>query len=135
MPGKRENVHPRADQTVSFDSAGVDELGVIPWPVLLRRRLARKVGLDPRWAVLWVVLAGLFTVSFTITILVVSLPRIATDLNSSTSTLNWSITGPMLAFGVVGPAFGKAGDLWGHKRVFVIGLLFAGVFAASAESP
>ena len=130
MPGKRENVHPRTDQTMAFDSAGVDELGVIPWPVLLRRRLARKVGLDPRWAVLWVVLTGLFTVSFTITSLVVSLPRIATDLGSSTSTLNWSITGPMLAFGVVGPAFGKAGDLWGHKRVFVIGLLFAGVFAA-----
>lgn len=130
MTSKRENVHARADQTPSFDSAGVDELGVIPWPVLLRRRLARRVGLDPRWAVLWVVLAGLFTVSFTITILVVSLPRIADDLDSSTALLNWSITGPMLAFGVVGPAFGKAGDLWGHKRVFVLGLLFAGVFAA-----
>jgi MFS family permease len=130
MTAKRENVHARADQTVSFDSAGVDELGVIPWPVLLRRRLARKVGLDPRWAVLCVVLAGLFTVSFTITILVVSLSSIADDLGSTTSTLNWSITGPMLAFGVVGPAFGKAGDLWGHKRVFVLGLLFAGIFAA-----
>jgi MFS family permease len=35
----------------------------------------------------------------------------------------------MLAFGVVGPAFGKAGDLWGHKRVFVLGLLGAGFFA------
>ena len=127
---RNENVHPRSDQTLSFDSAGVDELGVIPWPILLRRRLARRIGLDHRWAVLWVVLGGLFTVSFTITLLVVSLQRIADDLDSSVSVLNWAITGPMLAFGVVGPAFGKAGDLWGHKRVFVVGLLLAGVFAA-----
>jgi EmrB/QacA subfamily drug resistance transporter len=102
----------------------------MPWPILLRRRLAEKIGLPAQWAVLWVVLAGLFTVSFTITILVVSLPRIADDLDSSTTTLTWVITGPMLAFGVVGPAFGKAGDLFGHKRIFVLGLLFAGLFAA-----
>ena len=127
---RNENVHPRDDQTLSFDSAGVDELGVIPWPILLRRRLAQRIGLDHRWAVLCVVLGGLFTVSFTITILVVSLQRIADDLDSSVSVLNWAITGPMLAFGVVGPAFGKAGDLWGHKRVFVLGLFLAGVFAA-----
>lgn len=127
---RHENVHPRTDQTLSFDSAGVDELGIIPWPILLRRRLARRIGIDPRWAVLWVVLGGLFTVSFTITILVVSLTRIADDLDTTVSTLNWAITGPMLAFGVVGPAFGKAGDLWGHKRVFVLGLFFAGLFAA-----
>jgi MFS family permease len=115
---------------LSFDPAGVDELGVLPWPILLRRRLAERIGIDRRWAVLCIVLAGLFTVSFTITLLVVSLQRIADDLDSSVSLLNWSITGPMLAFGVVGPAFGKAGDLWGHKRVFVLGLLGAGVFAA-----
>lgn len=115
---------------MSVDAAGVDEYGVVPWPTLLRRRIARRVGLDRRWAVLWVVLAGLFTVSFTVTVLVVSLPQIATDLDASTSLITWSITGPMLAFGVVGPAFGKAGDLWGHKRVFVLGLLGAGVFAA-----
>jgi MFS family permease len=125
-----DSVHPRTDRTLSFDPAGVDELGVVPWPILLRRRLARRIGIDRRWAVLWVVLGGLFTVSFTITILVVSLQRIADEFDSSVSTLNWAITGPMLAFGVVGPAFGKAGDLWGHKRVFVTGLLAAGVFAA-----
>ncbi|CAB4598206.1 unannotated protein [freshwater metagenome] len=132
-PGSRpghEPLHAPNRRTLSFDPAGVDELGVVPWPILLRRRLAARIGIDRRWAVLWVVLGGLFTVSFTITILVVSLQDIATDLDSSVGALNWAITGPMLAFGVVGPAFGKAGDLWGHKRVFVLGLLLAGVFAA-----
>ena len=128
-PGPDGDVRARADRTPTFDAPGVDELGVVPWPILLRRRLARRVGIDRRWAVLWVVLGGLFTVSFTITILVVSLQHIADDLDSSVGVLNWAITGPMLAFGVVGPAFGKAGDLWGHKRVFVTGLALAGVFA------
>ncbi len=105
------------------------EVEVAPWPILLRRRLAQKVGIPHRWAVLWVVLSGLFTTGFTITLLVVSLEGIADELDTSVSVLTWAITGPMLAFGVVGPAFGKAGDLWGHKRTFVGGLFFAAVFA------
>ena len=115
--------------SMRVDAAGVDELGVVPWPIILRRRIAQRVGLDRRWASLLVVLTGLFTVSFTITLLAVSLGTIADDLDSSISVVSWSITGPMLAFGVVGPAYGKAGDLWGHKRVFVLGLLGCGIFA------
>ena len=134
---RRENVKEGVDgggsfDSLSFDSGGVDELGVIPWPILLRRRIARRVGIDHRWAVLWVVLSGLFTVGFTITLLVVSLDSIAGELNTTTAVLTWAITGPMLAFGVVGPAFGKAGDLWGHKRIFVGGLFFAGIFAIAS---
>ena len=117
----------------TVDSAGVDEVSVVPWSSLfgkgLARHVAKRIGLNRAWATLGVVLAGLFTVSFTITILVVSLESIAKDLGSTTSTMNWALTGPMLAFGVVGPAFGKAGDLWGHKKVFTFGLLFAGIFA------
>ncbi len=132
MNARRENLRTREDATVSVDAAGVDELGIIPWPILLRRRIHAKVGIDYRWAVVWVVLAGLFTTGFTITILVVTLEDMADELGSSVGVLNWAITGPMLAFGVVGPAFGKAGDLWGHKRIFVGGLLFAGVFSAAS---
>jgi len=113
---------------------GVDEVGVLPWQAVRGRRFVRKVakriGLNRAWATLIVVLAGLFAVSATITVLVVSLDTIATDLNTDTSTINWALTGPMLAFGVVGPAFGKAGDLWGHKRLFLLGLLGASIFAA-----
>lgn len=117
-------------RTLNVDSAGVDEIGVVPWPILLRRWLGDRVPIDHHWAILAVVLSALFTVGFTITILVVSLGSIAQELHSSISVVSWSITGPMLAFGVVGPAFGKAGDLWGHRRVFIAGLTGAGVFAA-----
>lgn len=113
---------------------GVDEVGVVPWQLIRGKRFARKVarriGLNRAWATLIVVLTGLFAVSATITVLVVSLDTIATDLNTETSTINWALTGPMLAFGVVGPAFGKAGDLWGHKRLFLLGLFGATIFAA-----
>ena len=126
--GAEEREHTR--RTLNVDSAGVDEVGVVPWPILLRRWIGERVPIERHWAVLVVVLSALFTVGFTITILVVSLGSIAEELNSSISVVSWSITGPMLAFGVVGPAFGKAGDLWGHKRVFVAGLTGAGVFAA-----
>ena len=119
----------RGKDTLTLEQVGVEEVSVVPWTMMLPRKMARKVGLNRQWAMLMVVLSGLFATSFTITVIVVSLDVIATDLNSTVSALNWSLTGPMLAFGVVGPAFGKAGDLWGHKRVYVLGLAVAGVFA------
>ena len=116
------------DLTV-FDAGGVDEVSVVPWSLLLRQRIVRSVGVSRRKATLAVLLSCVFTVSFMITLLVVSLKTVADDLGSTTSIISWTITAPMLAFGVVGPAFGKIGDLWGHKRVFVGGLFVAGVFA------
>ena len=118
-------------ETIAVENAGVDEISVVPWTMMFPRKVARKIGLTRKWATLLVVLAGLFTTSSTITVLVVSLQTIANDLHSSVNTLNWSITGPMLAFGVVGPAYGKIGDLYGHKKVYVFGLFFAGLFAGA----
>ena len=84
--------------TLGIEGAGLDEIAVVPWPILLRRRIAKTVGIDRRWALLIVVLSGLFTVAFTITILVVSLNDVAKEFNSSVATMSWCITGPMLAF-------------------------------------
>ena len=125
----QEILTPHGRDSITLEQAGVDEISVVPWTQMIPRRIAKKVGLTRKWATLFVVLAGLFTTSSTITILVVSLETISKDLNSTVSVLNWSITGPMLAFGVVGPAYGKIGDLYGHKKVYVYGLLFSGMFA------
>jgi EmrB/QacA subfamily drug resistance transporter len=85
--------------------------------------------------VLTVALFGLFSVGFTITILSVSIPRIADELGSDTSTITWVVTGPLLAFAVLGPAMGKLGDIHGHRRVYGLSMacvcLFAGLTAAS----
>lgn len=125
----QEILTPHGRETITIEQAGVDEISVVPWTQMIPRRIARKVGITRKWATLFVVLGGLFTTSSTITILVVSLETISRDLNSTVSVLNWSITGPMLAFGVVGPAYGKIGDLYGHKKVFVYGLLFSALFS------
>src|SRR4051812_19493342 len=132
---QRDEHHPDwALPELPVEAAGVDEVSVVPWPLLLRvrhrvRRLGASGPATNPWSVLIVALVGLFTVSVTITLLAVSLVDIAGDIGSDETTLSWVITGPMLAFGVVGPAFGKAGDMWGHKKVFLVGLAGAGVFA------
>ena len=89
-PQKRhqEELTPHGRSTITVEQAGVDEISVVPWTQMIPRRLARRVGLTRKWATFIVVLAGLFTTSSTITVLVVSLETIAKDLNSSVSVLN-----------------------------------------------
>lgn len=89
-----------------------------------------------RWWVLWVVLSGLLATNLLFTVFVVALPQVAKGLHTSVSTVTWTVTGPMLAFGVVAPLVGKAGDLWGHRRMFLSGLALETVVAAlSASAP
>ncbi len=117
---------------LAIDAPGAEEVAVVPWPLMLRARVHDRFAAHPRypWLVLTVALFGLFSVGFTITILSVSIPRIAEDLGSDTSTVTWVVTGPLLAFAVVGPAMGKLGDLHGHRRVYGMSMLCVSVFAA-----
>jgi len=133
-------VHPIDDshpEELSIDAPGADEVAVVPWPLLLRERVVERVEGSPKypWIVLAAALFGLFSVGFTITILSVSIPRIADELGSDTSTVTWVVTGPLLAFAVVGPVMGKLGDLYGHRRVYGMSMacvcVFAGLTAAS----
>lgn len=82
------------------------------------------------WLVLCVVLFGLFSVNVTITILAVSIPRIAGDFGTTDQVMTWVVTGPTLAFGIIGPLVGKMGDRLGHRRVYLWGLFGAAVMAA-----
>ncbi|HEX4868010.1 MAG TPA: MFS transporter [Acidimicrobiales bacterium] len=127
MAGPGEHV-----DELSIDAPGADEIQVVPWPLLLRQRVHGRVAGSPRypWVVLAAALFGLFSVGFTITILSVSVPRIAEELHSDASTVTWVVTGPLLAFAVVGPAAGKLGDLYGHRRVYGMSMLCVSLFAA-----
>ncbi|MDE3086961.1 MAG: MFS transporter, partial [Acidobacteriota bacterium] len=89
-----------------------------------------------RWWVLWVSLTGLLATNLLFTVFVVALPSVAHGLHSNIATITWVVTGPMLAFGVVAPLAGKAGDLFGHRRLFLVGLCLEAVVAAlSALAP
>ena len=106
------------------------ETFVAPFLAARDRLTARAEGsIRHRWWVLWTILGGLFAVNVAFTIIVVALPRIANELETSRNTLTWVLTGPLLALGVVAPAMGKAGDLWGHRRLYLISLLGVGVCA------
>lgn len=79
-------------------------------------------------------LIGVAASSFTITVLSAALPDIADDLDSSVGTVTWVIAGPLLAFAVFTPMAGKLGDVYGHRRMYLIGFSGAAImsFATAA---
>ncbi len=101
------------------------------WFILLRRRVTDRATQSPRyqWWALIALLAGLLSLNITFTVFVVALPTVKADFHTNFSVLAWASTGPLLAFGVAAPFFGKAGDLFGHRRLYQFGLLGAMVSA------
>ena len=118
-----------AEALLSGTGAGAEGGIVVPWPVLFRHRLHRRLSRSDRyqWWVLWTVLAGLLSVNITFTVFVVALPQVAHELHTSVSTLTWTSTGPLLAFGVAAPVLGKLGDLRGYRKLYLWGLSGAAV--------
>jgi MFS family permease len=57
------------------------------------------------------------------TLVTAALPTIAEDLNTTTATAGWVLTGLMLAMAVGTPAGGKLGDTYGHRNSFIAGLI------------
>jgi MFS family permease len=101
------------------------------WPALLRQRVAARAERSPRyrWWALTALLAGLLSLNITFTVFVVALPTVRSDFHTDFSVLTWASTGPLLAFGIAAPFFGKAGDLFGHRRLYLFGLAGAMVSA------
>jgi MFS family permease len=89
-----------------------------------------------RWWVLWVALSGLLATNLLFTVFVVALPEMAQGLRTNVATITWVVTGPILAFAIAAPLAGKAGDLWGHRRLFLSGIALEAVVAIlSATAP
>jgi MFS family permease len=142
MPsGERSDLllDPRSDPGGAAMGAIGAEASVDPsWPVLLHRRVVARAERSPRyrWWALSALLAGLLSLNITFTVFVVALPTVRGDFHTNFSTLTWASTGPLLAFGVAAPFFGKAGDLFGHRRLYLFGLLGAMVSAVlTATAP
>jgi EmrB/QacA subfamily drug resistance transporter len=57
------------------------------------------------------------------TIVNVALPSIRTDLGASGAQLEWTVGGYLLAFAVLMITGGRLGDIFGRKRLFVIGVV------------
>ena len=82
-----------------------------------------------RRLILIATLTGQFATSFPVTLFSVVLAPIAHSYGVADSVLTWAITGPFLVMAVCTPVFGKLGDTYGHRRLFLIGL--AGSTAAA----
>ena len=86
-----------------------------------------------RWAALVVVCFAQFMVVLDATIVNVALPSIQTDLNLSTEQLQWIVNAYTLMFGGFLLLGGRAADLIGRRRLFLIGIaLFSAASAANA---
>jgi EmrB/QacA subfamily drug resistance transporter len=75
------------------------------------------------WVVLVLICLAQFMVILDATIVNVALPSIQKDLNLSEGNLQWIVNAYTLVFGGFLLLGGRAGDLLGRKRIFLIGLV------------
>jgi EmrB/QacA subfamily drug resistance transporter len=75
-----------------------------------------------RWIALFVVCLGQLMIILDTTIVNVALPSIQGDLHFSQSNLTWVIDGYLITFGSLLLLAGRLGDLFGRKRIFLLGV-------------
>jgi EmrB/QacA subfamily drug resistance transporter len=75
-----------------------------------------------RWRILAVVATAFFMTILDVSIVNVALPTIGEDLNFSRENLQWVITAYTIAFGGFLLLGGRAADLLGRRRVFMVGV-------------
>src|SRR3954471_9846583 len=76
-----------------------------------------------RWLALIVLCAGTLMIVLDTTIVNVALPSIRDDLGFSESSLAWVVNAYLLTFGGFLLLGGRLGDLYGHRRMFLIGIV------------
>ncbi|HEY7439015.1 MAG TPA: MFS transporter [Acidimicrobiia bacterium] len=85
-------------------------------------------GLDPRrWVTLVIVIFSVLIVALDTTVLTVSLPTILRDLDTTLPSLQWVITGYSLTFASLLVIGGRLADLFGARRMFIIGAALFGL--------
>jgi len=83
-----------------------------------------RAGLDPRrWRVLPVVLIGSFLSFLDFFIVTIALPSIQADLGASPAQLQFIVAAYGIGFAVFLITGGRLGDIFGRKRVFLLGML------------
>lgn len=83
---------------------------------------ASEAGGGHGWRAVSIVLVGAFMALLDTTIVNVALPTIRTGLHASPASLEWVISAYALAYGLTLVPAGRAGDRYGHKPLFLIGL-------------
>jgi EmrB/QacA subfamily drug resistance transporter len=89
-----------------------------------------------RWLALYVLCLGDIMIVLDGTIVNVALPSIRADLGFSQASLAWVVNAYLLTFGGFLLLGGRLGDLFGHRRLFLIGIgIFTGASLACGLAP
>jgi EmrB/QacA subfamily drug resistance transporter len=84
--------------------------------------------LDPgRWVTLTIVIIAAFIVVLDNTVLNVAIPTILREFHTTLPSLEWVVTGYALTFATLLIIGGRLGDIYGHRRIFIIGAALFGV--------
>jgi len=84
----------------------------------LKRFITEK---NLKWWVLFTVIVGTFLGRLDQTIVNLALPKIIGDFSITVSSAGWIATAYILANAIFVPVWGKLGDVYGQKRIYIIG--------------
>ena len=85
-----------------------------------------------KWWTLGAMCLALFMVMLDNTVVNVALPSIQEDLGTSISGLEWIVNGYTLSFAVLLAVGGRMGDIFGRRRMFVVGVIIFTFASATA---
>src|SRR5215467_2504326 len=84
--------------------------------------MSQRLTSTSRWLALIIVCLGYLMIVLDVTIVGVALPSIREDLGFSPSSLAWVANAYLLTFGGFLLLAGRLGDLFGHRRLFLVGI-------------
>lgn len=76
-----------------------------------------------RWMALMVVAGGMMLAIVNVSIVNIALPAMAVDLGVDVSAISWVVTGFLVTQATLLALAGRAGDIYGRRRVFVSGVI------------
>ena len=84
--------------------------------------MVNSIDSHKRWLALYVLCLGVLMIVLDTTIVNVALPSIREDLGFTETSLVWVVNAYMLTFGGFLLLGGRLGDLYGHRKLFLLGI-------------
>uniref|UniRef100_UPI002889834F MFS transporter n=1 Tax=uncultured Varibaculum sp. TaxID=413896 RepID=UPI002889834F len=85
-----------------------------------------------RYRALYTLLSAAALTLLAVSMLNVSIPSMTKALGLTSNDVQWIMAGYTLIFGIALIPAGRMGDIWGHRRLFVIGVAVFGVSSLGA---
>ena len=90
--------------------------------------------LSPQWIVLLIVSLGAFIMTVDNSMLLVAVPQIAAAFKEDPALVTWMPTATLIGVTAFSIPLGRLSDVWGRKRLYLVGLVADGAVALMAGS-